>query len=84
MSALSPSRAAFHTGRYPLHHTVNDWLRTLLNEASFVYTRETKTHDVLAKAGVTKPVIGFMPDGTFDFSAAPAAISAGISRAGPF
>ncbi|QNN23241.1 polysaccharide pyruvyl transferase family protein [Planctomycetales bacterium ZRK34] len=47
--------------------SVNDWLRTLLNEASFVYTRETKTHDVLAKAGVTKPVIGFMPDGTFDF-----------------
>jgi hypothetical protein len=23
----SPSRAAFQTGRYPLHNTVNDWLR---------------------------------------------------------
>ena len=24
----SPSRATFMTGRYPLHHTVNDWLRS--------------------------------------------------------
>jgi arylsulfatase B/arylsulfatase I/J len=23
----SPSRAAFQTGRYPIHNTVNDWLR---------------------------------------------------------
>ena len=23
----SPSRAAFQTGRYPIHTTVNDWLR---------------------------------------------------------
>ena len=23
----SPSRATFMTGRYPLHHTVNDWLK---------------------------------------------------------
>lgn len=47
--------------------SVNDWLRDLLNGASFVYTRETKSHEVLAEAGVTKPVIGFMPDGTYDF-----------------
>lgn len=37
----------------------------LLNGASFIFTRETKTRDTLKAAGVTKPVVEFAPDGCF-------------------
>ncbi|MBI1368488.1 MAG: polysaccharide pyruvyl transferase family protein [Planctomycetes bacterium] len=47
--------------------SVNDWLRDLLNDAAFVFTRETASLDVLRKAGVTKPTLDFAPDGTFYF-----------------
>lgn len=35
----------------------------LLNGASFIYTRETKTLDILKKGGVKCPVLEFGPDG---------------------
>ena len=35
----------------------------LLNAASFIYTRETKTLDILKKGGVKTPVLEFGPDG---------------------
>jgi polysaccharide pyruvyl transferase WcaK-like protein len=37
----------------------------LLNNASFIYTRETKTLDILKNGGVTAPVLEFGPDGCF-------------------
>jgi polysaccharide pyruvyl transferase WcaK-like protein len=37
----------------------------LLNGAAFVYTRETKTLDLLKSAGVNTPVLEFGPDGCF-------------------
>jgi len=37
----------------------------LLNGASFIYTRETKTLDILKKGGVKTPVLEFGPDGCF-------------------
>jgi polysaccharide pyruvyl transferase WcaK-like protein len=37
----------------------------LLNAASFIYTRETKTLDILKKGGVKTPVLEFGPDGCF-------------------
>ncbi len=37
----------------------------LLNGASFIYTRETKTLDILKKGGVKPPVLEFGPDGCF-------------------
>jgi polysaccharide pyruvyl transferase WcaK-like protein len=37
----------------------------LLNKASFIYTRETKTLDILKTAGVKTPVLEFGPDGCF-------------------
>ncbi len=46
---------------------VPDALRDLLNAAAFVFCRETASIEVLRKAGVTKPVIDFAPDGTFVF-----------------
>ncbi len=36
-----------------------------LNNASFIYTRETKTLDILKTAGVKAPVLEFGPDGCF-------------------
>ncbi|MEN3942288.1 polysaccharide pyruvyl transferase family protein [Prosthecobacter sp. SYSU 5D2] len=37
----------------------------LLNNAAFIYTRETKTLDILKGAGVKTPVLEFGPDGCF-------------------
>ncbi len=37
----------------------------LLNNAAFIYCRETKTLEILKKAGVTTPVLEFGPDGCF-------------------
>lgn len=37
----------------------------LLNDAAFIYTRETKTLNILKKAGITAPVLEFGPDGCF-------------------
>lgn len=37
----------------------------LLNLAAFIYCRETKTLDILRKAGVKPPVLEFGPDGCF-------------------
>src|SRR5206468_443646 len=37
----------------------------LLNGASFIYCRESKTLDILRKAGVKAPVLEFGPDGCF-------------------
>lgn len=37
----------------------------LLNAASFIYTRETKTLSILKSAGVKTPVLEFGPDGCF-------------------
>lgn len=37
----------------------------LLNGASFIYCRETKTLDILRRAGVKTPVLEFGPDGCF-------------------
>lgn len=37
----------------------------LLNGASFIYTRETKTLDILKRGGINTPVLEFGPDGCF-------------------
>ncbi len=37
----------------------------LLNGASFIYTRETKTLEILKSAGIKTPVLEFGPDGCF-------------------
>ncbi len=39
----------------------------LLNQARFVFCRETASLQKLAAAGVTRPPVGFAPDGTFAF-----------------
>lgn len=38
---------------------------SLLNDAAFLYCRETKTLEILRGAGVTTPVLDFGPDGCF-------------------
>ncbi|MBY0506221.1 MAG: polysaccharide pyruvyl transferase family protein [Bryobacteraceae bacterium] len=43
-------------------------LRDLLNEAVFVFTRETKSLANLRVGGVTMPRMGFVPDGTFSLN----------------
>ncbi len=40
-------------------------LQNLLNDASFVFTRETASIEKLKEAGVDKPEIRFIPDATF-------------------
>lgn len=42
-----------------------DELREALNDAAFIYTRETLSLDVLRKGEVTQPELGFGPDATF-------------------
>ena len=44
---------------------VNDHLRDLLKQALFIYTRETKSLEVLQQQDVTGPLMGFAPDATF-------------------
>jgi polysaccharide pyruvyl transferase WcaK-like protein len=39
--------------------------KALLNGASFIYCRETKTLDILKAAGIKTPVLEFGPDGCF-------------------
>ena len=39
--------------------------QALLNGASFIYTRETKTLSILKGAGIRTPVLEFGPDGCF-------------------
>lgn len=40
-------------------------LKDLLNDASFIFTRETASLKMLENAGITKPVKNFAPDATF-------------------
>lgn len=43
----------------------SDERRALLNSASFIYTRETKTLKILQTGGIKTPVLEFGPDGCF-------------------
>lgn len=47
-----------------IQHINND-LRTLLKKASFIYTRETESIDVLKQNGISGNHISFAPDATF-------------------
>ncbi|WP_020529930.1 polysaccharide pyruvyl transferase family protein [Flexithrix dorotheae] len=46
---------------------INDDLRQLLKKATFIYTRETKSIEVLKSNGITGSHIAFAPDATFYF-----------------
>jgi polysaccharide pyruvyl transferase WcaK-like protein len=46
--------------------SVSPALKTLLQSASFIFTRETASIDVLKKAGLQGSHIAFAPDATFD------------------
>ena len=50
----SPSRAAFQTGRYPLHNTVNDWLR----DGGYLPVAETLIPQKLKPAGYVSHAVG--------------------------
>eukprot|EP00937_MAST-01D_sp_MAST-1D-sp2_P007256 g7256.t1 len=52
----SPSRATFMTGRYPLHHTVNDWLRN--GVAMALPLNETTMAQRFREAGYRTHAIG--------------------------
>ncbi len=41
-------------------------LKDLLQNASFIFTRETASIPILKSSGINKPVIEFVPDATFD------------------
>lgn len=45
--------------------SISPELETLLEKASFIYTRETKSLDVLKNAGISGPDMSFAPDATF-------------------
>jgi hypothetical protein len=45
--------------------TIDETLKNLLLKASFIYTRETASFDVLIKNGIEKPIRNFVPDATF-------------------
>lgn len=47
---------------------VDNRLKSLLNQAAFIYTRETASIDVLKQAGITGSHIAFVPDATFFFN----------------
>eukprot|EP00933_Yihiella_yeosuensis_P041593 TRINITY_DN35998_c0_g1_i1.p1 TRINITY_DN35998_c0_g1~~TRINITY_DN35998_c0_g1_i1.p1 ORF type:complete len:548 (-),score=87.59 TRINITY_DN35998_c0_g1_i1:132-1775(-) len=55
-SVCSPSRAAFMTGRLPLHNTVNDWL--VPGKAEALPLNETLMPEILKKAGYTSHATG--------------------------
>lgn len=55
-SVCSPSRATFMTGRYPLHHTVNDWL--VPGQATALPLNETLLPEVLAQGGYVSHMTG--------------------------
>lgn len=42
-------------------------LKDSLDQAAFVFTRETRSLENLKRAGIRKPQIGFAPDGAFSF-----------------
>lgn len=44
---------------------INPQLKKLLNDASFIFTRETASLKMLEKVGITKPATDFAPDATF-------------------
>jgi polysaccharide pyruvyl transferase WcaK-like protein len=44
---------------------ISPQLKELLNDASFIFTRETASLKMLEKAGITRPVTEFAPDATF-------------------
>lgn len=52
----SPSRATFMTGRYPLHHTVNDWLKAKTPTA--LPLNETTLASTLRGAGYRTHAVG--------------------------
>ena len=52
----SPSRATFMTGRYPLHHTVNDWLKS--EEATALPLNETTLASTLRASGYRTHAVG--------------------------
>lgn len=45
--------------------SVNESLKELLQKADFIYTRETKSIEVLKKAGISGNHVSFVPDATF-------------------
>lgn len=55
-SVCSPTRAAIMTGRYPLHNTVVDWLKT--GQAMALPLNETLIPEVLANAGYKSHMTG--------------------------
>ena len=48
--------------------SIGEKLKGVLDDAAFVYTRETASLKNLKKAGISRPVTGFAPDSTFSFA----------------
>ena len=45
--------------------SINENLRKILSNAAFIFCRETKSIQNLKDAGISGPIVGFGPDGTF-------------------